>query len=54
MVEIETFVAKIEADDVVFVFWIVMEQGEIFLLLLVAVRKEQEEQELEELASVGR
>ena len=54
MVEIETFVAKIEADDVVFVFWIVMEQGEIFLLLLVAVRKEQEEQELEELASVGK
>ena len=54
MVEIETFVAKIEADGVVFVFWIVMEQGEIFLLLLVAVRKEQEEQELEELASVGK
>lgn len=54
MVEIETFVAKIEADDVVFVFWIVMEQGEIFLLLLVAVRKEQEEQELEELASVSK
>ena len=54
MVEIETLVAKIEADGVVFVFWIVMEQGEIFLLLLVAVRKEQEEQELEELASVGK
>ena len=54
MVEIETFVVKIEADGVVFVFWIVMEQGEIFLLLLVAVRKEQEEQELEELASVGK
>ena len=30
MVEIETFVAKIEADGVVFVFWIVLEQGEIF------------------------
>ena len=54
MVETETFVVKIEADGVVFVFWIVMEQGEIFLLLLVAVRKEQEEQELEELASVGK
>ena len=54
MVEIETFVVKIEADGVVFVFWIVMEKGEIFLLLLVAVRKEQEEQELEELASVGK
>ena len=54
MVEIETFVIKIEADGVVFVFWIVMEQGEIFLLLLVAVRKEQEEQELEELGSVGK
>ena len=54
MVEIETFVAKIEADGVVFVFWIVMEQGEIFLLLLVPVRKEQEEQELEKLASVGK
>lgn len=54
MVEIETFVAKIEADGVVVVFWIVLEQGGIFLLLLVAVRKEQEEQELEELVSVGK
>ena len=45
---------KQQTIDSYIVFWIVLEQGEIFLPLLVAVRKEQEEQELEELASVGK